>query len=450
MNLPKNETKSKLLGKQVEKYLSFLRDEDYEKFRDFLMAVNDEYEYDKERLLFCNNALDVSTEELNEKNEELKIKTEQLSEVLEKNIQINERLEEWKKNLELIVNNLLEWIIVIDNDWKIIISNSSASKITGYSKTYLLHKDYRDIIRFVDEKWRKLDDFVMRTIRSMREYSSSRWVYLKLENREMPIFFFVKPLKKFTSKGTACIIVFKDITEEKRLENLKNEFLSIASHELRTPMTVIRWYVSLFIKGKLWDITDNQKEYLEKIFMNTVRLIDMVNDMLDINKLEAWKMEFSYDIVNITKLVENCVDDMKWLFEQKGISLEIDLFSDLISVSDEWKIKQVLMNLLSNAYKFTNEGWKVKVGLNKDDNFIKFFVKDNWVWIAKRNMNKLFKKFSQIGSYLNKWEKWTWLWLSLCKQIVEEMGGSIFVDSVINEWSIFSFILPYKKWSNFN
>jgi PAS domain S-box-containing protein len=336
--------------------------------------------------------------------------------------------------------------MVIDNKGKIIISNEKASLLTWYSNKYILGKNYKDIIRFVDENNNYLDDFVKKTINNEKEYSNSKNIHLKQESNSMPIpiSIIITPLINFTVKWTAYVMVFKDITEEKRLENLKNEFLSIAWHELRTPMTVIRWYTYLFIRWKLGAINEKQKMYLEKIFSNTVGLINMVNDMLDVNKLEAWKMTFSYDKINITNTIKDSVDDMKELLKQKWVIIKTNL-QEIITISDKDKIKQVVVNFLSNAYKFTDKWWHINVKLELENNLIKLSVIDSWIWIKKEDMEKLFKKFSQVWSYLNKTEKGTWLGLSICKQIIEEMWWNIFVESEYWKWSTFWFTLNLKN-----
>jgi signal transduction histidine kinase len=155
-------------------------------------------------------------------------------------------------------------------------------------------------------------------------------------------------------------------------------------------------------------------------------------------------MSFSYDVVNLTEVVKDSVDDMTDLLERKWVLIESNL-SNIISISDRDKVKQVIVNFLSNAYKFTEKGWKIIVGLELEDNFVKLSVEDSWIWIEKEDIWKLFKKFSQVWSYLNKTIKWTWLWLSICKQIIEEMWWKIYVTSEFWKWSIFSFIIPFKK-----
>ncbi len=444
------ELQSKLLKRQIKKNLDFLSVEELEKFKSFFESVDDEYTYVKEKLLESQQAYEVSNqeletinEEINKKKEELSDKTKQLSDILRKNIRVTKKLEESKRNLELIVNNLSEWLIVVE-DWKIILANSWTSDIVWYSKKYLTNRNFPDIFNFVDEKWKYLNGFVDDIIKSNTEFHRFRNIFLQLGNSNIPVSVMAKSLKGFTGEWTACVISFKDITEEKKIEDMKTEFLSIASHELRTPMTVIRWYVSLFVKWKLWNITEKQQEYLEKILENTVWLIDMVNDVLDINKLEAGKMVFSYDLKNVKDIVAWCVNDMKWLINQKKINITTEL-EDIISVCDENKIKQVVVNFLSNAYKFTKGGGNISVGLKLEGDFMKISVKDSWVWIEKADIWKLFQKFSQVWSYLNKTEKWTWLGLSICKQIVEEMWWKISVESDIWIGSTFSFALPYRE-----
>ena len=206
-------------------------------------------------------------------------------------------------------------------------------------------------------------------------------------------------------------------------------------------MTIINWYTSLFLKGKLWDISENQKKYLERISASVTRLIDIVNDMLNIWKLEAKKMDFKYESFDINELVKEVSSEFKEICLTKDISIQAK-WKSLTVNCDKDKIRQVLNNLIWNSYKFTNNWGKINIKLEKNWDMFKISVIDNWIWIKKEDIDKLFKKFSQIDSHLQrKWE-WTGLWLVICKLIVEQMNGKMWAESEEGKWSVFSFSLP--------
>lgn len=435
----KVDIKSNLLNRQVWKYLQNLNKEEFGKIKDFINAIDDEYLNLKEDRAFLERTLHVSSDELLTKNN-------QLINIVNKNIEINNKLKVNKSHLKLIIDNLWEGLIVVWGDRKIIEVNTKAVLLSGIWSESLIGERYNKFLSFSYDKTTMLiEDFIENTIVNEREYSFDRNVVLVWQKSKIPIFVTFTPVKDYSSTWTACVVVFRDATNERKLDKLKNEFLSVASHELRTPMTVIKWYISLFIRGKLWNINEEQKWYLQKILNNTVHLIKMVNEMLDVTRLEAGKMEYLYSEVDIKNLLDECLFEMKEVFQAKKLDVNFSL-SNVTTLTDRNKIKQVIINLLSNAYKFTLSEWTIFIKLEKIDNGKKFrlLVKDSWVGMDERDLWKLFHKFSQVWSHLNKTEKWTGLWLFISKQIVKWMWWNINVESVYWEWSTFSIILPLK------
>ncbi len=439
MDLFDGEIKSGLLKKQIKKYLGFLKHEDYKKFKYFFNSIDEEYDYENQRLALVEKSLEVSSNELINKNE-------QLSHILNKNIKINEKLEESKDNLALIIDNLWEWLIVINSENKIVIVNSRASLLTGYSKEILKGKNYNEYIKFVsDNKNIKIENFISDTLLKGKEHFFNKDIILVWKKLKIPISLISSPLENFSSSKRSCIIVFRDATEERELENMKDEFLSVTSHELRTPMTVIKEYISLFLRGKFGEVTELQRKYLERILFNTTILIDLINDTLDINKLEAWKMEYEFKPINLKEIIIKTIDEFASLLSWKNISLESHL-SEITAITDEDKFRQILFNFISNAYKFSNPDWKIIIKLEEwtDKKYFQVSIEDNWIGIKEQDINKLFKKFSQVWSHLNKTEKGTGLGLFICKYTIEWMWWKIFVKSKYQKGSNFSFILPIK------
>lgn len=432
--------KSSLLKRQIRKHLKEVKSDDFEKLSAFIYSIDEEYDSIAEDRELLERSLDISSVELSKKNE-------QLVDVLNKNIEINENLEKSKKNLKLILNNLWDWVIVINCEKNVIMFNNKASLLSGYSESKIIWKKYNDFVKFISEDNNIIiDDFISNTLNNEEEYSFDRNIVLVWNNKKIPVFITSTPIKNYSSKWTACVVVFRDATKEREIENMKNEFLSVASHELRTPMTVIKWYVALFLKWILWDINDKQKLYLEKILNNTKNLIEIVNDMLDFNKLEAGKMQFYYEEFNVKELIEKNISEMLDLLSNKKIKID-SLLDDIFIIWDKKKISQILINFISNAYKFTPDNWEIFVKLekSKDERYFIISVKDSWIWIKKEDIWKLFKKFSQVWNHLNKTEKWSGLWLSICKRISEAMWWSVFVESVFWEWSTFWTKIPIKN-----
>lgn len=437
-SLEKN-IKSKLLKKQIKKYLNFLKPKDYEKFKYFLNAIDEEYTYQDERLILVEQSLEVSSNELSEKNNEL-------SNMLEENIKIAKQLEDTKNNLALIIDNLWEWLVVIDMKWNIILLNKKASLMTWYEKDFLIGKQYKEHINFIFDKWEKsLEEFIFDTLEKWVEHFFNSDIFLLGKEIKTPISLISSPLENFISWKRACILVFRDATKERELENMKNEFVSITSHELRTPMTVIREYIYLFLNRRFWEINEIQEQYLNRMLDNTKWLLDLVNDTLDISKIESWKIDYNFREWNIKNILTKTIDWFINLFREKDINIERHL-SDLNALVDEEKLTQIMINILSNAYKFTDKEGKVIIKLEKLENeeYFLISIEDSGIGIKRKEIDKLFNKFYQVWSHLNKTEKGTGLWLFICKSLVEWMGGRIYVESKYWVWTKFSFILPFS------
>lgn len=431
---------SRLLRRQIQKHLSWFQEQELQKMERFFSAIEDEYRYEHERREMLEWTVRINSAELSDKNTEL-------SKLLEKNIQANTQLKQSKRSLKIIIDNLGEGLIVVNKQKQIVELNQKALSLCWIAAKKLLWKKYDSHIRFVSDNPNiEIKDFIASTLSQQKENILTQHVILSCNDVYIPVFVSSTPLPWDTFWEGACIVVFRDASRERELDRLKNEFLSVASHELRTPMTVIKWYISLFLQWKFWDITEKQKWFLDKIYSSVWNLLQMVNDMLDVNKLEAGQMDFIYEKANISQLVQDCITEMKDLFRKKHlhISSQID---DVVSITDTAKLKQVIINYLSNAYKFTKKNWSIRITVTKDITKSHFCiaVQDSGIWIKKEDISKLFKKFSQVWSHLNKTEKGTGLGLSICKQITEWMWGSVTVESVYWEGSTFSLVLPYKR-----
>lgn len=257
-------------------------------------------------------------------------------------------------------------------------------------------------------------------------------------------------LKEEVDKATADL---KSANERlKELDKLKDEFVSLASHELRTPMTVIKSYIWLLLDRKSGQINDKQKMYLERTFGSVERLINLVNDMLNVSRIESGRMLIEKVDVDIENLVTTTLDELRAKADELQLHLSVVNKKDQLAhvFADPDKIKQVLLNLIGNSLKFTPAGGAITVALDEKDGAIEVAVIDTGQGIKAEDMDKLFKKFGMLGkNYLSKQgTQGTGLGLYLTKSIVELHGGNINVTSEgEGKGTTFSFTLPINAGS---
>jgi len=233
--------------------------------------------------------------------------------------------------------------------------------------------------------------------------------------------------------------------ELKRANKLKSEFLANMSHELRTPLNSIIGFSDLLEKEIFGDLTKRQKEYVEDIRQSGEHLLELINDILDLSKIEAGMLELDLQEVDLPSLIQTGIRMFREKAHKNNLTLQLDIESDLgIVICDPRKLKQVLFNLISNAMKFTSAGGKITVGALRENGWVKIWVEDTGIGIPSREKDRLFEEFYQVDGSLSRQHEGTGLGLALSKKIVELHGGNIDVISQIDQGSTFYFTLPLK------
>jgi signal transduction histidine kinase len=244
------------------------------------------------------------------------------------------------------------------------------------------------------------------------------------------------------------VVTVEDITEATVQERSKDEFFSIASHELRTPLTSIKGNASLILDFYKEPLKDPQlKEMVDDIHTSSVRLIEIVNDFLDVSRLEQGKMSFKYAPISVEKIIESVAYEMKAVLDEKKLYLKVDKLTtnSLPEVwADEDRLKQIIYNLVGNASKFTEEGG-ITINSSINGKFVRVAVSDTGRGMTPESQLLLFHKFQQASSSLltRDTTKGTGLGLYISKMMTENMGGTISLDSSeVNKGTTFSFTLP--------
>jgi len=222
------------------------------------------------------------------------------------------------------------------------------------------------------------------------------------------------------------------------VDKMKNDFLSMISHELRTPLTTIKEGTSLLLEKIGGEITEKQERLLTILAAETNRLIEMVNSILDLSKMEAGMMSFTFEDADIAPLIDRAATEIAPLLEAKKIVLEKELAKDLgTQKMDEDRILQALRNLLGNAAKFTNESGRITVSAKTTHVGVEVFVEDSGPGIPAERLPTIFEKFSGLDH-----KGGTGLGLAIVKRIIEVHGGKVWVESKLGQGSKFTFVLP--------
>jgi PAS domain S-box-containing protein len=264
------------------------------------------------------------------------------------------------------------------------------------------------------------------------------------------------PVTDEKGKTIGILVTFRDITGKKKIEKLiqekqvaeianrtKNEFLANMSHELRTPLNSIIGFSDLLYEQILGELNEKQLKYVANISKSGKHLLNLINDILDLSKLEAGEMKLDYKDFELTDKLNDVKNLFSPIADRKKIKIEIDVDKELSSIrADEARFAQIMHNLVDNAIKFSSENNSVKIEARRRGELVEITVKDTGDGVKAEDQHKLFKPFSQVDTFSTKKSQGTGLGLYLVKQIVNLHGGYVWFRSVVNEGSTFAFVIP--------
>lgn len=245
------------------------------------------------------------------------------------------------------------------------------------------------------------------------------------------------------SFNQALFTLSKVEKERKKLERAKTEFLSITSHELRTPMTPIRTQLKMLCSEYFGKLTPKQKNSIKIILNSTDRLNEIIEDFLEISRIEAARLKFNFQNINLTNTLNSIIKEMKAFMPEKNIAILSRIDKIPIIKTDPHRIEQILTNLLSNAIKFTPRKGKIELIVTPKENHLLFCVKDSGIGVSKQDQQRLFEPFFQADQNIYTRQDGTGLGLAIVKGIVESQGGKIWLESILGKGSSFFFTVPF-------
>lgn len=338
-----------------------------------------------------------------------------------------------------ILASAVDGFVVLDEKGKIANLNAAAESILNISEKEALGKSPTELP--LSEEF--LDLFSRGELLTAEDRRTERELMTESDGEGLCLKVIARPIYDRRHSLLGHLVVMRDVTVEKRIDQMKSDFISMVSHELRTPLTSIKGYVDLILEGDVGEINDMQREFLEIVKQNGDRLVGLINDLLDLSRIESGRVQLRKDPVDLDKAIEHAIDTAKTLAEEKGQMLSITKPDRLpIIIGDADRITQILVNLLSNAVKFTPNGGSIELRADADDRLVTISVSDTGIGISPTDQAKLFDKFFRVDNSLTREVGGTGLGLSIVKTLVEAHGGQIWVESELGKGSTFAFSLP--------
>lgn len=373
----------------------------------------------------------------------LKIIAGQLALFLE-NEKIRQLILGERNTFEAVLRSMTNAVLVIDDKDNIVLVNPLAETFLGVKTENILYKNINEII--------PQDEVKLMFLSMIKQKGAFLTKEIDIINQIDGIGRSVKAnmsiIRGYLGNTKGAVLVLNDITKEKEMDRLKTDFIAITSHELRTPLASIKEAVSLVLDGTVGEIGEQQKNFLRIAKRNIDRLANLVNNLLDLSKMESGKMEIKRLPCDIKALAQEVVATFNPLAKNKNINFETKFDKGLPQIKiDKEKILQVFANLISNAVKFTPDGGAITIEIGfygSDKDYVQATVQDTGNGIDQKEIWKLFQKFHQIDSSTTRNAGGTGLGLAVSKEIIDMHGGRIWVESEINKGSRFCFTIPVE------
>jgi PAS domain S-box-containing protein len=349
-------------------------------------------------------------------------------------------MQESNDRLRAVVDNMLEGLITISGRNVIEEVNPAAEAMFGYTAAEMIGQHLKLLMpqTLSGQADQFLKDMAQRALGRLTEWDGRRKSG-ELFRFELSLFGFQTPDGRPHFAGH-----LRDISERKKLEKMKQEFVATVSHELRTPLTSIRGSLSLLAGGALGDLPDEARDVVQIAERNTIRLITLINDILDLERMEAGKVQLNLVDIPMAAVLERSLESVRGFAEQQGIAV-MAASTEARVVGDLDRLVQVLVNLLSNAVKFSPPAGTVSVEVAEQDGHAEVSVRDQGRGIPAHRREAIFERFEQVESSDARQKGGTGLGLAICKAIVEQHAGRIGVESEVGRGSTFWFRIPSRR-----
>jgi signal transduction histidine kinase/DNA-binding response OmpR family regulator len=361
-----------------------------------------------------------------------------------KHLQISLQLErESRARIRAIADGVNEALLLISNSQRILDANQRFVEIFGIPLGKITGQHLEDVQTLFQQIFAEADNLYEWVVTSSLDNAQE---FTKIVVQNWPhhgeLQLYSTPIRDEVG-FLGRLFVFRDITHEREVDRMKTEFVSLVSHELRTPLTSIRGYTEMVLDGDAGEINNEVEEYLTVVLSNAERLVALVNDLLDISRIESGRIQLKVEAVDLKEIVETVTATMQQKLKEKLQDLLVEIDPTAVNVKgDKDKLVQVLTNYVSNAYKYTQAGGQINIQICRQGNFAHVSVKDNGFGISPEDQGRLFTRFYRVDNSMTREVGGTGLGLSIVKQLIELQGGEVGVQSAMGLGSTFWFTVP--------
>jgi two-component system phosphate regulon sensor histidine kinase PhoR len=356
------------------------------------------------------------------------------------NAQLYRHMEEKRRELEAILWSIGDGVIVIDSQCNLIMINPVACEIFETTASTAIGQPLSKVVG--DEA---LISLLEEALEGDDDSSLAKEIVLRPagNGREMAYEALASPLAGAGDGNRGAVVVLRNITKQKELELMKSNFVSIVSHELKTPLHSIKGFVDVILMGKTGEINEVQRDFLETTRDQAKHLQNMINDLLDSTQFESGRVNLSLEEISLAELIDEIITKLGPLADEMGITLCKNIAPGLSFIhADRTRLLQVLTNLVDNAIKFTPAGGRISLEAFDNGTQVQVRVSDTGIGIPPGEREKVFNRFYQIDSSATRAYRGTGLGLAICKYIIEAHRGRIWVESNDPQGSIFCFTVP--------
>lgn len=378
-----------------------------------------------------------------------------LSELRQYSLGLEEKIAERTKDLrnkvdelDAILHSIGDGVFVVGKDLKVIVVNKVAADMAGYKMEEILGTKYTEKLKFIFEGAEKInDEFVSKAIetKTIQEMSNHTILVDKAGNK-IPVADSAAPLFDKDGEVIGCVVVFRDVTKERNIEKAKTDFLSLASHQLRTPLSGTKWLIETIQRGITGKMTRQQKEYLEQIYNINEQMIKLVFDILNVLRLESGAAVAQKEAIPVLKLYDNLVLMMEPAARSRGVILKNILknHKEVTVETDMLMLQNILESFVSNAISYSSPGQEVILGADDEVAAVIFFVKDSGIGIPKEEQDRIREKFYRASNAKEFRPNGTGLGLYTASMLAGKIGAKISFESEKGKGPIFYLRVPKK------
>lgn len=462
-------------------------------FSSFTQAVSDTYDgFDQDRNLM-ERSLELSSQELIDANKRLRVEAERqkaivadlrnatialrpnsnnskewltskdeavylansLSKLIEeqkqheKQLEISkERTEEEKAKAETILNSIGDGVFAVDIKGRIMLMNAVAEELCGYTFKEAGGKNHKDIFHFVKEKdqnspYPPFVEDVMKT--GIIQKLANHTLLIRKDKTSIPVSDSAASIKDMQGRIFGCIVVIRDASRERELEQAKDDFVSISAHQLRTPLGSMRWRLEMFLRQP--NIPPKIRERMQRIYLSNQRMIGLVNDLLNVSRIDQGRVQDEPELTNVCEVIRAAALEMEAEAQEHNVSIDLNFQDDgeIRIMIDAKRFREIIQNLLSNAVKYNVPGGRVMVGAISLGDHIRVSVADTGIGIPKADQARIFSKFSRAQNAARSDTTGSGLGLFVVKFYVDKWGGRVGFKSTEGKGTTFWIELPNSQ-----